>query len=61
MEPTIERLLQQAYLFDDPKAYQAGVHDAVEALREHAAVVTGEPGREDVPVRPLDPRERRSA
>jgi hypothetical protein len=61
VERTIERLLQQAYLFDDPKAYQAGVHDAVAALQEHAATVTREPGRDDVPVRPLDPRERRSA
>lgn len=34
MEVTIERLLQQAYLFDDPRAYRAGVEDAVRALED---------------------------
>jgi hypothetical protein len=29
----IDRLMSQAYLFDDPTAYQAGVQDALDALR----------------------------
>lgn len=28
----LERLLDQAHLFDDPVAYEAGVRDAIEAL-----------------------------
>ena len=41
MEQTIERLLEQAYLFDDPQAYRAGVEDAVAAL-EDLLEVSGE-------------------
>lgn len=33
MTVTIDRLLHQAHLFEDPEAYEAGVRDAVEALR----------------------------
>ena len=32
MEPLLDRLLRQAYLFDDPEAYEAGVRDAYEVL-----------------------------
>ncbi len=32
MDAVLDRLLQQAYLFDDPAAYEAGVRDAVEAI-----------------------------
>lgn len=32
----LDRLLRQAYLFDDPRAYEAGVRDAVAALDQHA-------------------------
>jgi hypothetical protein len=31
-DAALHRLLAQAYLFDDPAAYEAGVRDAVEAL-----------------------------
>jgi hypothetical protein len=31
--PPVRRLLEQAYLFDDPRAYEAGVLDALDALR----------------------------
>jgi hypothetical protein len=34
VEPELDRLLAQAYLFDDPRAYAAGVLDAAEAFRE---------------------------
>ena len=29
---TIERLLRQSHVFDDPGAYEAGVRDALEAI-----------------------------
>lgn len=32
MDPLLDRLLSQAYLFDDPSAYEAGVRDAYELL-----------------------------
>jgi len=32
MDPLLRRLLSQAYLFDDPRAYEAGVRDAFEVL-----------------------------
>lgn len=32
MDETIQRLLCQAHLFEDPSAYEAGVRDALEAL-----------------------------
>lgn len=32
MSDVLTRLLRQAYLFDDPMAYQAGVRDAFAAL-----------------------------
>jgi hypothetical protein len=32
MDQTIQRLLAQAHLFDDPSAYEAGVRDALKAL-----------------------------
>lgn len=31
-ETLLRRLLDQAYLFDDPSAYEAGVRDAIEAF-----------------------------
>ena len=31
MDAVLDRLLSQAYLFDDPGAYEAGVRDALEA------------------------------
>jgi hypothetical protein len=33
MDAILHRLLSQAYLFDDPRAYEAGVRDAFEVLR----------------------------
>lgn len=42
MEGTIDRLLQQAYLFDDPRAYRAGVQDAVQALEDLLGAAVGE-------------------
>lgn len=27
-----QQLLSQAYLFDDPRAYAAGIHDALDAV-----------------------------
>ncbi|MTV26147.1 hypothetical protein FTX61_12120 [Nitriliruptoraceae bacterium ZYF776] len=36
VEPLLERLLNQAYLFDDPGAYEAGVRDAFAALADAA-------------------------
>ena len=60
MERTIERLLQQAYLFDDPRAYRAGVEDAVAAL-ESVLRDRGEPAVLEV-VRAVDAaRERQPA
>jgi hypothetical protein len=32
MDETIERLLRQSHLFDDPAAYEAGVRDALDAV-----------------------------
>jgi hypothetical protein len=32
MDPLLHRLLSQAYLFDDPRAYEAGVRDAFDLL-----------------------------
>jgi hypothetical protein len=32
VETVLERLLRQAYLFDDPVAYEAGVRDAIAEL-----------------------------
>jgi hypothetical protein len=32
VETVLERLLRQAYLFDDPLAYEAGVRDAIAEL-----------------------------
>jgi len=32
VEAILDRLLAQAYLFDDPGAYEAGVRDATEAI-----------------------------
>lgn len=32
METLLRRLLSQAYLFDDPRAYEAGVRDAYDLL-----------------------------
>lgn len=32
MDPLLRRLLSQAYLFDDPRAYEAGVRDAFEVF-----------------------------
>ena len=37
METILDRLLAQAYLFDDPDAYEAGVRDATEAITAEAA------------------------
>ena len=34
MQTILEKLLNQSYLFDDPRTYQAGVEDAVAALRD---------------------------
>jgi len=33
MDHLLQRLLRQAYLFDDPAAYEAGVLAAMEAVR----------------------------
>lgn len=33
METMLEKLLRQSYLFDDPRTYQAGVEDALAAIR----------------------------
>lgn len=33
MDHLLQRLLRQAHLFDDPAAYEAGVLDAIEAIR----------------------------
>jgi hypothetical protein len=32
VDPLLRRLLNQAYLFDDPRAYEAGVRDAYDLL-----------------------------
>ena len=37
MDLLLERLLSQAYLFDDPVAYEAGVRDAFELLATHGS------------------------
>jgi hypothetical protein len=37
MDLLLQGLLRQAYLFDDPSAYEAGVRDAFEALTTAAA------------------------
>jgi hypothetical protein len=34
MEATLQRLLRQSHLFDDPATYEAGVRDALEAVAE---------------------------
>jgi hypothetical protein len=47
VEETLRRLLEQAYLFDDPAAYAAGVRDASDAL---ARAQTEEPPAEQVGV-----------
>jgi len=45
VERILDRLLTQAYLFDDPSAYEAGVRDAAEAIAaatdEQARIVAG--------------------
>ena len=42
MDQLLRRLLSQAYLFDDPNAYAAGVRDAFEVLaRQHPAEDAG--------------------
>lgn len=40
MDTVLERLVDQAYLFDDPGAYEAGVRDAVEAIEASADAQT---------------------
>jgi hypothetical protein len=35
VDDVLEQLLRQAYLFDDPRAYEAGVRDALAAVDEH--------------------------
>lgn len=37
MDPLLRRLLGQAYLFDDPSAYEAGVRDAFDLLMQQRA------------------------
>lgn len=37
MDHLLQGLLRQAHLFDDPAAYEAGVLDAIEAVRAHGA------------------------
>lgn len=37
MDPLLRRLLSQAYLFDDPRAYEAGVRDAYEMFSRERA------------------------
>ena len=37
MDLLLRRLLSQAYLFDDPHAYEAGVRDAFEVFTRAAA------------------------
>lgn len=41
MEHLTERLLAQAYLFDDPSAYRAGVKDALASLEEAGLLAGG--------------------
>lgn len=44
LRPLRGRLLRQAHLFDDPRAYRAGVLDALRALLgEHAEHGVGQP------------------
>lgn len=38
MDPILDQLEQQAYLFDDPGTYLAGVWAAVDALRDGGAL-----------------------
>lgn len=61
MERTIEHLLQQAYLFDDPRAYQAGVRDAVSALTELRDRVDDARNQDPAVLETIERRERRSA
>ena len=35
---TIERLLRQSHVFDDPRTYEAGVRDALEAIAASGAL-----------------------
>lgn len=37
MDPLLRRLLSQAFLFDDPRAYEAGVRDAYELFARERA------------------------
>jgi hypothetical protein len=37
VETLLRRLLSQAYLFDDPRAYEAGVRDAFDLLSRERA------------------------
>lgn len=48
MQTVLEKLKHQSYLFDDPRTYQAGVEDALEALRSLGLLVE-EPDREQQP------------
>lgn len=41
MQDVLEQLMRQAYLFDDPRTYQAGVQDAVEALQRRGVLLDG--------------------
>lgn len=48
VQTVLENLKKQSYLFDDPRTYQAGVEDALEAVRSLGLLVE-EPGREQKP------------
>ncbi len=38
---TIERLLSQSHVFDDPRTYEAGVRDALEAIDATGELASG--------------------
>ena len=45
----LQRLMDQAFLYDDPTAYQAGVQAAWRALREEPAIPSAPPPRDLAP------------
>ncbi len=49
MDAVLGRLLSQAYLFDDPAAYEAGVRDAIEATTARADATRIADGMRDHP------------
>ncbi len=47
MEP-IDRLLKNAYLFEDPQSYQAGVRDAIAVLERGTELPRGREDADEV-------------